>query len=149
MTDDRMMMEPEMRDFRLEAIGPTGDCAVLRITGELDVFTAPLLRERVLDLSAKGVVHIIADMSGVVFLDSTGLGVLVGSLKRLRTHDGSLALVMGADRVLRIFQITGLVNVLPPQPSVPDAIAADPHWRQAVQGEAGSVEEWCRRHGLS
>jgi anti-sigma B factor antagonist len=137
-----------MRDFHLEAIGPTGDCAVLRITGEVDVFTAPMLREGMLDLAAKGAVHIIADMGGVIFLDSTGLGVLVGSLKRLRTHGGSLALVMSADRILRIFQITGLTNVLPPHSSVPDAIAADPHWRQAVETEAGSVEEWCQQHGL-
>ena len=138
-----------MQDFRLEAIEPSEGCAVLRVTGEVDVFTAPMLRERVLDLTAKGAVHIIVDMSGVVFLDSTGLGVLVGGLKRVRTHNGSLTLVISAERILLLFQITGLIKVFTPHRSVPDAITADPRWRQTAESEAGSVEEWCRQHGLS
>jgi anti-sigma B factor antagonist len=131
-----------MRDFHIETIGPTGDCAVLRITGEVDAFTAPMLRERVLDLVDKGAVHLIADMGSVVFLDSTGLGVLVGTLKRLRTHGGSLMLVIGTERILRVFRITGLTSVLPPHSSLREAIAADSHWRQAIESEAGSIEEW-------
>jgi anti-sigma B factor antagonist len=137
-----------MHDFQIDAIGPTEDCAVLRVTGEIDVYTAPLLRERALELMAKGTVHVIVDMGQVGFLDSTGLGVLVGSLKRLRTRGGSLAVVISAENLLRIFRITGLTKVFPPHASIPDAIAADPHWREAVENEAGSVEEWCRRHGL-
>jgi anti-sigma B factor antagonist len=133
----------------VETIGPSGDCAVLRVTGEVDVYTAPILRERIQDLTAKGAVRIIADLSCVDFLDSTGLGVLVGGLRRVRERDGSLTPVINSARILQILQITGLTKVLPPQPSVPAAIAADPHWRQAVEGEAGSAGEWCRRHGLS
>jgi anti-sigma B factor antagonist len=94
-------------------------------------------------------VHIIADLRGVDFLDSTGLGVLVGGLKRLREHDGSLTLVISTTRILRILEVTGLTAVFPPQPSVPAAITADPHWRQTVESEAGSAGEWCRQHGLS
>lgn len=138
-----------MQEFHLENIGPSGDCAVLQVTGELDVATAPFLRERIRDLAAKGAVHIIADLSRLDFLDSTGLGVLVGGLKRLREHDGSLTPVISAARILRVFQITGLTKVFRPQPSVLAAIAADPHWRQAVESEAGSAEEWCRQRGLS
>jgi anti-sigma B factor antagonist len=138
-----------MRDFHLETVGPSDDRAVVRITGELDVATAPLLRERVRELAVKGAVHVIIDMSGLVFLDSTGLGALVGCLKRLRTRDGSLTLVIGSEHILRLFHITGLVRVLPPHPSLPDAVAAEPHWRQAAESEAGSVAEWCRRHDLS
>jgi anti-sigma B factor antagonist len=62
---------------------------------------------------------------------------------------GSLALVISAPRILRIFQITGLTNVLPAQRSVQDAITADPHWQHAAESEAGSVHEWCRQHSLS
>lgn len=138
-----------MRDFRLETIGPIGDCAVLQVTGEVDVYTAPLLRERIQELAAKGGVHLIADLSQVEFLDSTGLGALIGGLKRLREADGSLSLVVGTPRIMRIFQITGLTKALAAQPSVADAIRADPHWRQKAEGDAGSVHEWCRRHGLS
>ena len=83
-----------MREFRLDTIGPVGDCAVLQVTGEVDVYTAPMLRERIRELAAKGAVHLIADLSQVDFLDSTGLGALVGGLKRLREDGGSLALVI-------------------------------------------------------
>ena len=144
-----LSMTAAMQEFRLETIRPTGDCAVLQVTGEIDVYTAPILRERIRDLAAKGAVHIIADLSRVDFLDSTGLGVLVGGLKRLREHDGSLTPVISTTRILRILEVTGLTAVFPPQPSVPAAITADPHWRQIVEREAGSAGEWCRQHGLS
>jgi len=137
-----------MQEFHVETIGPSGDCAVLQVNGEVDVYTAPILRERIRDLAAKGVVHVIADLTRVDFLDSTGLGVLVGGLKRLREHDGSLTPVISSTRLLHILQITGLTRVLPPQPSVRAAIDADPHWLQVVQSEVGSTEEWCRQHGL-
>lgn len=138
-----------MREFHLDTVGPIGDCAIIQVTGEVDVYTAPMLREQIRELAAKGAVHLIADLSQVHFLDSTGLGALVGGLKRLRKAGGSLALVINASRILRIFQITGLAKVLAAQRSVEDAIAADPHWQHTAEGEAGSVHEWCRRHGLS
>lgn len=137
-----------MQDIVIEVAGPIGDCAVLKISGEVDVFTAPKLREQVVDLAAKGVVHIVADLSSVEFLDSTGLGVLVGGLKRLRTQDGSLSLVMTTDRISRIFKITGLTAVFASHDSVQAAITADPHWTQTIEGEAGSVADWCRDHGF-
>jgi anti-sigma B factor antagonist len=137
-----------MQEFHLQTIGPAGDCAVLQLAGEVDLYTAPALRQRIQDLAAKGTVHVIADMSRVDFLDSTGLGVLIGGLRVLREHDGSLTLVISTRRVLRVFELTGLTKVFPPQPSVQAAVTADPHWRQALESEAGSAEEWCRRHGL-
>ena len=103
----------------------------------------------VLDIAAKGTVHLIVDLNDVEFLDSTGLGALVGGLKRLRAHDGNLTLAINTERILRVFRITGLTRVLRAHPSVREAIAADPDWRQHVEGEAGSVEEWCRQRGLN
>ena len=138
-----------MREFHLETVGPIGDCAVLQVTGEVDVYTAPMLREQMGELSAKGAVHLIADLGRVDFLDSTGLGVLVGGLKRLREADGSLALVISTPRILRIFQITGLTKAFAAWPSATDAITADPHWHKTVETQAGSVHEWCCQHGLS
>jgi anti-sigma B factor antagonist len=143
------LMGVGMQEFRLETVEPGNGCAVLRVRGEVDVFTAPLLRERLLDLAENGAVHVIVDLSDVIFLDSTGLGVLVGGLKRVRAHNGSLRLVISAERIIRIFRITGLLTVLSPHQTLPDAVAADPHWRRTAEREAGSVEEWCRRHGLS
>jgi anti-sigma B factor antagonist len=138
-----------MQDFTVNIIGPTGDCAVLQIAGELDAYTAPALRQRMLDLNADGVVHVIADMRQVDFLDSTGLGVLVGGLKRFREHGGSLALVVTKSGVLKVLQVTGLTGVLQARSSVPDVIDADPHWRQAAEGEAGSAVAWCKQHDLA
>jgi anti-sigma B factor antagonist len=138
-----------MREFRLETVGPFGDCAVLQVSGEVDVYTATLLREQMRELAAKGAVHLIADLSQVDFLDSTGLGALVGGLRRLREGGGSLALVISTPRILRIFQITGLTKAFDASRSVADAITADPHWRHMAESEARSVPAWCQRHGLS
>ena len=138
-----------MREFHLQTAGPIGDCAVLQVTGEVDVYTVPTLREQIQELAAKGAVHLIADLGQVDFIDSTGLGALVGGVKRLREDGGSLALVISTPRILRIFQITGLTKALATQPSVADAITADPHWQQTAENDAGSVHEWCRQHGLS
>jgi anti-sigma B factor antagonist len=63
-------------------------------------------------------------MEGVEFLDSTGLGVLVGGLKRVRAHDGWIDLVCTQGRILRIFRITGLNKVFSIHDSVADAVAA-------------------------
>jgi len=115
-----------MREFHLDTVGPISDCAVLQVTGEVDVYTAPMLREQIRELAAKGAVHLIADLGQVDFLDSTGLGALVGGLRRLREAGGSLALVISTPRILRIFQITGLTRALAAQRSVEDAITADP-----------------------
>jgi anti-sigma B factor antagonist len=138
-----------MREFQLDTVGPIGDCAVLQVTGEVDVYTAPILREQMRELAAKGAVHLIADLGQVDFLDSTGLGALVGGLKRLREARGSLALVTSTPRILRVFQITGLTKALAVQRSVADAITADPHWQHTAESEAGSVHGWCLQHGLS
>jgi anti-sigma B factor antagonist len=101
-----------------------GDRTVVQVTGEVDVYTAPKLREQLVSLVDAGRYHIIVDLDAVEFLDSTGLGVLVGGLKRVRTHDGSLRLVCSQERILKIFRITGLTKVFPIHDSVEDALAA-------------------------
>ncbi len=101
-----------------------GDRTVVAVGGEIDVYTAPKLREQLIDLVSNGNYHIIVDMESVEFLDSTGLGVLVGGLKRVRAHDGSLQLVCTQERILKIFRITGLTKVFPIHASVDEAITA-------------------------
>jgi anti-sigma B factor antagonist len=134
--------------FHLESITAGADCAVLRASGEIDVYTAPQLREHVIKLLADGARHITADLREVDFLDSTGLGALVGSLKRLREQDGSLTLVTAADKILTIFRLTGLDRVFALYLSVPEAIAGDRHWQAALAREGRTTAEWCRDHGL-
>ena len=137
-----------MQPFHLEAITAGADCAVLRVRGEIDICTAPELREHVIKLVADGVRHITADLRAVDFLDSTGLGALVASFKRLRDQDGSLTLVTAADRVLTILRLTGLNRVFTLHPSVPEALAGDQHWQAALARQGRSAEDWCREHEL-
>jgi anti-sigma B factor antagonist len=98
---------------------------VVDISGEIDVYTAPTLREHLSELVADGKYHLVLDLEQVAFLDSTGLGVLVGGLKRVRAHEGSLSLVCTQERILKVFRITGLTKVFPIHASVPDALAAE------------------------
>ena len=100
------------------------DHTVIEVGGEIDVYTAPVLRERLNDLVGEGHHHLIVDMQTVDFLDSTGLGVLVGGLKRVRAHDGSLHLVCTQEKILKVFRITGLTKVFPIHPTVDEAVAA-------------------------
>lgn len=84
---------------------------VLVVRGELDVYTAPRLREKVLDLVNQGDRRVVVDLEGVEFLDSFGLGALVAGLKCLRSHNGDLSLVCTHPRTLKLFQISGLRQV--------------------------------------
>lgn len=107
-------------------IEPTADGhTLLRVTGEIDVYTAPKLREQLIQLANDGVSHIVVDLNMVEFLDSTGLGVLVGALKRARASKGSFVLVCDQPRLLKIFRITGLERVFQLYPSVPEALSAE------------------------
>lgn len=79
---------------------------ILAVGGCLDHVTAPLLRERLIELLSSGRRCFVLDLEGVELLDSTGLGVLAGALKRARQARGSLQLVCTQHRILRVFQVT-------------------------------------------
>ena len=97
---------------------------IIEVGGEIDVYTAPKLRDRITELVADGNFHLVVDMERVDFLDSTGLGVLVGGLKKVRAHDGSMQLICTQERLLKIFRITGLAKVFAIHGSQADALAA-------------------------
>lgn len=101
-----------------------GDHAVLQVGGEVDVYTAPGLREQLIKLVGQGSIHVVVDLSRVEFLDSTGLGVLVGALKRLRAVGGTLGLVCAHERLLKVFRITALDRVFALYDTVEAATAA-------------------------
>src|SRR5437868_13973060 len=98
---------------------------VLEVGGEIDVYTAPQLREHLIALVEGGDRQVVVDLSRVEFLDSTGLGVLVGALKRLRGVNGELSLVCAQERLLKIFRITGLDRVFTIHDSVSTATSPD------------------------
>ena len=99
-----------------------GDRTVIEVGGEIDVYTAPKLREQLVDLVNQGRFHLVVDMEAVDFLDSTGLGVLVGGLKRVRSYDGTLSLVCSQEKILKVFRITGLTKVFPIYPTLQEAL---------------------------
>ena len=96
---------------------------VIAVGGEVDVYTAPQLRDKITEVVGAGSYRLIVDLSTVEFLDSTGLGVLVGGLKKVKTHEGSLDLVCTSERLLKIFTITGLAKVFPIHETLDAALA--------------------------
>ena len=84
---------------------------VVRAAGELDVNTAPELREQLARLIAEDARQIVIDLTEVSFVDSTALSVLVSALKRLRQFDGDLELASPNPSVRRVFEITGLTRL--------------------------------------
>lgn len=102
------------------------DVIVLTVSGEVDVYTAPQLRSALEERIAAGHKAFVVDMQEVAFLDSTGLGVLVGRLKAVKKVDGWLRVVCTNERILRLFGITGLDRVLPIFETVDAALAAAP-----------------------
>jgi anti-sigma B factor antagonist len=87
---------------------------VLRAVGEIDVSTAPALREQLFALPESDP-RVIVDLSEVTFLDSTGLGVLISAHKRLRDapSHGEVALVVTRPQITKVLEVTGLTLVFP------------------------------------
>jgi anti-sigma B factor antagonist len=107
------------QEFRIEE-REGGAHPVVAVSGEIDVATAPQLRESLHGVIAKGDPIVILDLLDVSFLDSTALGVLVGALKRCRELGGELHVVVSDPRIMKIFEITGLTKVFP----IADSLAA-------------------------
>lgn len=82
------------------------------ISGEIDAYTAPKLREALFHLAEKKEPVIIINLSGVTYMDSTGLGVFVGVFKNVRSNNGQLRLLGLSNRLMRLFEITGLSNIM-------------------------------------
>jgi anti-sigma B factor antagonist len=99
-----------------------GGWTVLAVSGEIDIATAPSLREKLHSLFADGRHDIVVDLDEVTFLDSTALGVLVGGLKRARTDGGELKVVCNQPRVRKVFEITRLDSAFDLCASVADAV---------------------------
>ncbi|HYI79843.1 MAG TPA: STAS domain-containing protein [Thermoleophilaceae bacterium] len=97
---------------------------IIELGGEIDLYTAPEFKERLVALIEDGKKRIVVDLSAATFIDSTTLGVLVGGVKRLRPAGGSLALVCTDQNITKIFEITGLDRVFPIHASRDDALAA-------------------------
>ena len=96
--------------------------SLVTVTGEVDVTTGFRLREPLHDLIDRAIRHHVVDLRAVTFLDSTGLGILVGDHKRLRERGGSLQVVCAPGLVSRVFRLTGVDRIVPVRPSVEEAV---------------------------
>jgi anti-sigma B factor antagonist len=100
-------------NFHIEDSEVDAETHVIELGGEIDLYTAPEFKERMVELIDAGKTQIVVDLSGATFIDSTTLGVLVGGVKRLRPSGGALALVCTDQNITKIFEITGLDRVFP------------------------------------
>lgn len=115
MTHDELSIDLKTED--------AGDTLVLRLRGSLDLATAPTVRAALNDATDNDSHHIIVDLTQLEFLDSTGLGVLIGAHRRTAEHGGSLRLVVHDGPISRLLHITGLIGVFAVYHSLDDARA--------------------------
>ncbi|GGR40118.1 STAS domain-containing protein [Streptomyces roseolus] len=116
-----------------------GGWTVLRLRGELDLLTSPQIRRRVHDAVAAGRHHLVVDLTGVRFCDSSGIGVLVATRRLLRSCGGRLRLVLprageGHGHVTRVFAALGVTRLFEVYEDLPAALAGGP---AAVPPQAG------------
>jgi anti-sigma B factor antagonist len=112
--------------FYIDVPHTDGALAVIALSGEFDITTAPAVRARALELIAAGHPDLVADLAGVTFCDSSGLGALVGIWRCAKDADGSLTLAAIPDRLNRLLSVTGMDTFLPTFPSAHAALAARP-----------------------
>ncbi len=97
---------------------------VVAVDGELDMYTAPALKEALFEGISQGHKHLVVDLTRVGFLDSTTLGVLVGSLRRVKAEQGEMHLVVDHPHLSKMFRITGFDSVFPIHRSLDEALEA-------------------------
>ncbi|MBV8246588.1 MAG: STAS domain-containing protein [Candidatus Eremiobacteraeota bacterium] len=99
-----------------------GSAVVFKLHGSLDIATAPTVRAALLEAANEGRHEIVVDLRGIEFLDSTGLGALIGGHKRALENGGAVRLVVSEGIILRLLTITGLMDVFSVYPSVESAL---------------------------
>ena len=95
---------------------------VFELIGSLDIATSPAVRAALTDASERGDHRLIVDLHKVEFLDSTGLGALIGAQRRAREFEGEVRLVAKEGQILRLLRITGLLKVFAVYPTIEDAL---------------------------
>jgi len=101
-----MAIEFGIRDHAVDA-----NTHVVSVTGEVDLFTAPEFKQRLMAPIAAGVDHVIVDLMETTFIDSSSLGVLIGAHRRLKARGGGLIVACDAESIVKTFRITGLDGV--------------------------------------
>ncbi len=104
-------------------ISDRGDHKVIRPDGDLDVYTVGSLRDAIGTMIEEGHTKLVVDLDGVPFMDSSGLGALMGGARRLREAGGDLAIACTREQHLKLFTITGFGEGVSIAPTVEEAAA--------------------------
>ena len=115
---------PETLSIDVQA-APDGSSHIFVLHGDLDVATSPTLRAALVDAASGGKPHIVVDLSQLEFLDSTGLGALIGAEKHAKEKGGEIRLVAHEGQILRLLRITGLLEVFRVYSSIDAALTDD------------------------
>lgn len=102
------------------ATTPGSDRYLITVSGEVDLATSPDLDVAIIAAIDSGATSVVIDLTDVSFMDSSGLGVIVRALKRCREAENDLDLVITNERVLKVFGITGLDQVIPIHATIQD-----------------------------
>ena len=112
-------------EFAIEDRPVDGKAHVVAVSGEVDLFTAPEFKQRVMAPIAAGVDHVVVDLMATTFIDSSSLGVLIGAHRRLKSRGGRLAVACDNEAIVKTFRITGLDGVFAIAGSVEAALGED------------------------
>jgi len=135
-------------------LGPTlsvrskGGYTVVTISGELDIASAPVLREQLLGLLRPGASRIVIDLSGVTFCDASGLAVLVGASRRAGLLDGVLRLAASTPLTATVLRLTGLDSRFEIFATVPEAVGAPAHPGRRDAGVPKACACWSAQHAV-
>ena len=102
-----------------------GGAHVVAVRGEVDLFTAPEFKQRVMAPIGAGIDHVVVDLMETTFIDSSSLGVLIGAHRRLKSRGGRLVVACNAEPIIKTFRITGLDTVFRLTDSVDAAVSLD------------------------
>jgi anti-sigma B factor antagonist len=111
-------------ELRLSTSDQGGGVATVAVAGEVDLSTAPALKQALLETIEGGSRKVLVDLSHATFIDSTTLGVLMGAVKRLRPAGGELAIACNDPNIRKIFEITLLDRIFEIYPSLDEALLA-------------------------
>lgn len=109
-------------NFRMKVHLAENQPPIIELEGEVSVYTAPQLKQQMLNHHGQGIKHSVVDLTNVDYLDSTALGVLIGGLKQARDKDGNLVLVCPSPKIRRVFMVTGLDKIFDIFDTVDDAL---------------------------
>jgi anti-sigma B factor antagonist len=112
-------LETEIRRFDV--------CPILAVNGEIDVHTAPQFKQAVVGLITEGTRHVIIDLGGVGYMDSSGFSTLLSATKRLRPEGGAVHLVGARPVIQRMLHLTRLDTLLEVHPTLEEAVTATRH----------------------